>query len=78
MKSIKVLGMGCAKCKSTVQIIEETAKAEGVPISLEKIEDLPQIMAYDVMSTPAVVVDEVVVHKGSIPAADQVREWLRA
>lgn len=78
MKSIKVLGMGCAKCKSTVQIIEETAKAEGVPVSLEKIEDLPQIMAYDVMSTPAVVVDEVVVHKGSIPAADQVREWLRA
>ncbi|MAR00623.1 MAG: thioredoxin family protein [Oceanospirillaceae bacterium] len=78
MKSIKVLGMGCAKCKSTVQIIEETAKAEGVPISLEKIEDLPQIMAYDVMSTPAVVVDEVVVHKGSIPGADQVREWLRA
>ena len=78
MKSIKVLGMGCAKCKSTVQIIEETAKAEGVPINLEKIEDLPQIMAYDVMSTPAVVVDEVVVHKGSIPAADQVREWLRA
>ena len=78
MKSIKVLGMGCAKCKSTVQIIEETAKAEGVPINLEKIEDLPQIMAYDVMSTPAVVVDEVVVHKGSIPAVDQVREWLRA
>lgn len=78
MKTIKVLGTGCAKCKSTMKLIEENAKAIGVEIELEKIEDLPQIMAYGVMSTPAVVLDETVVHKGSIPSKDQVVKWLEA
>ena len=40
MKDIKVLGTGCAKCKSTVAIIEQVASAKGVPVKLEKIEDI--------------------------------------
>lgn len=76
MKTIKVLGTGCAKCKSTVQLIEETARDQGVAVAVEKIEDLAQIMAYGVMSTPAVVVDETVVHKGGLPTREQVSQWL--
>ena len=45
MKDIKVLGTGCANCRSTVDLIETVAKARGVPITLEKIEDLPAIVA---------------------------------
>ncbi|WP_223272701.1 thioredoxin family protein [Pseudomonas sp. MIL9] len=52
MKDIKVLGTGCAKCKSTVAIIEQVASAKGVRVKLEKIEDMQQIVGYGVMSPP--------------------------
>ena len=78
MKDIKVLGTGCAKCKSTVAIIEQVASAKGIPIKLEKIEDMQQIVSYGVMSTPSVVIDGKVVHSGGIPTRDKVEEWLSA
>ena len=77
MKNIKVLGTGCAKCKSTVGLINDVASQANTEIVLEKVEDLPQIMAYGVMSTPAVVVNDVVVHKGGIPSREQIESWIR-
>ncbi|MDB1107957.1 thioredoxin family protein [Pseudomonas extremaustralis] len=78
MKDIKVLGSGCAKCKSTVALIEQVASAKGIPITLEKIEDMQQIVSYGVMSTPSVVIDGKVVHSGGIPLRDKVEQWLSA
>ncbi len=75
MKNIKVLGTGCANCKTTVKLIEDVAKANNVAISLEKIEDIQQIMTFNVMSTPAVVVDEKVVHAGGIPSREKIESW---
>lgn len=75
---IKVLGTGCSKCKSTVALIEEVAKQKGVAISLEKVEDIQRIVGYGVMSTPAVVVNDKVVHAGGIPAKANVESWLSA
>ena len=77
MKNIKVLGTGCAKCKNTFELIKQVAQQESVQINIEKVEDLPQIMAYGVMSTPAVVVDEQVVHKGSVPSKEQIEKWIK-
>lgn len=77
MKNIKVLGTGCAKCKSTIALITQVADQTGIQIQLEKIEDAAQIMAYGVMSTPAIVVDEIVVHKGGIPAREQIETWIK-
>lgn len=74
---IKVLGTGCANCKNTVQLIESVANALGVSIQLEKVESLPEIMRYGVMSTPGVVIDGKVVHTGSVPTRAQVESWLR-
>ena len=76
MKNIKVLGTGCANCKTTQKLIEEAAKAKGVTIELEKIEDLQSIMSYGVMSTPGVVVDGKVVHAGGVPSRDKIADWL--
>lgn len=76
MKQIKVLGTGCANCQNTVKLIQEVAQARGVAIQLEKIEDLPSIIGYGVMSTPGVVVDGVVVHAGGVPSYDKVASWL--
>jgi small redox-active disulfide protein 2 len=75
MKYIKVLGTGCANCKATVRLVEEIAKAKGVEITLEKVEDIQKIMAYNIMSTPGVVIDGQVVHAGGIPAKSKVESW---
>lgn len=76
MKNIKVLGTGCASCKTTLKLIEEAAKEKDVTIELEKIEDLQSIMSYGVMSTPGVVVDGQVVHAGGVPSRDKIAGWL--
>lgn len=75
MKDIKVLGTGCANCKTTVKLVEEVAAAKGANISLEKVEDIQKIMSYNIMSTPAVVIDGQVVHAGGIPAKSKVESW---
>jgi small redox-active disulfide protein 2 len=76
MKNIKVLGTGCANCKNTLKLIEEMARAKGAEIQLEKVEDLPTIMGYGVMSTPGVVVDGKLVHAGGVPSRDKIAGWL--
>jgi small redox-active disulfide protein 2 len=76
MKNIKVLGTGCANCKTTLKLIEDAAQAKGVAVELEKVEDLQAIMAWGVMSTPGVVVDGKVVHAGGVPSRDKIAGWL--
>jgi len=76
MKHIKVLGSGCANCKKTMQLLEDVAQSKGVDVEIEKVEELQDIVAFGVMSTPAVVIDGKVVHTGSIPSRSQVEEWL--
>lgn len=76
MKDIKVLGTGCANCKATLKLIEETAKARGVQIRLEKVEDMAAIVGYGVLSTPGVVVDGKVVHSGGLPSREKILTWL--
>ena len=73
---VKVLGTGCAKCKSTVALIEDVASTKGVTLSLEKVEDIQAIVGYGVMSTPAVVIDGKVIHAGGVPSRDKVEQWL--
>lgn len=75
---IKVLGTGCANCKNTIALIDQVAKARGVAVSLEKIEELRDIMGYGVMSTPGVVINGKVVHAGGVPSRDKVESWLGA
>lgn len=73
---IKVLGTGCANCKTTFKLIEEVAKEKGIVVEMAKVEDLPSIMGYGILSTPGVVVDGRVVHAGGIPTKAAVESWL--
>ncbi|WP_210732083.1 thioredoxin family protein [Hydrogenophaga sp. PAMC20947] len=75
---IKVLGTGCTNCKNTIALIDQVAKAKGVTVKLEKVEELRDIMGYGVMSTPGVVIDGKVVHAGGVPSRDKVESWLGA
>ena len=76
MLNIKVLGTGCANCKTTLKLIEDAARAKGAAVQLEKVEDIKDIMSYGVMSTPGVVIDGKVVHAGGIPGRDKIEQWL--
>ena len=76
--NIKILGTGCANCKNTIALIDQVAQAKGISVTLEKVEDLRQIMGYGVMSTPGVVIDGKVVHAGGVPSRDNIEKWLSA
>ncbi|NHQ60733.1 thioredoxin family protein [Chlorobium sp. BLA1] len=76
MKKVKILGSGCASCNQLVDAVKAVIAAEGIDASVEKVEDIQQIMAYNVISTPALVVDEVVVCKGRIPSREEIKEML--
>ena len=76
MKDVKILGTGCPKCKQTTAIVEETVNRLGIEAKVEKVEDILEIMKYNVMTTPAVVVDGNVVFKGRVPTATEVEGML--
>ncbi|WP_127471015.1 thioredoxin family protein [Thiomicrorhabdus aquaedulcis] len=73
---IKVLGTGCANCTNTAKLIQSIADELNVAISIEKIEDIAQIASYGVMSTPAVVINDQVVHSGGVPSKSIITGWL--
>ncbi len=76
MKTIKVLGSGCRNCQTTAKLIAEVAQAKGIDIVLEKVEAMPEIIRYGVMSTPGVVIDGQVVHAGGVPDRKKIEGWL--
>lgn len=76
MKVVKVLGTGCRNCQTTQALIEEVAKAQGVEIQLEKVDQIADIMRWGILATPGVVIDGQVVHSGGVPSRKQVAGWL--
>ncbi len=77
MKRVEVFGMGCANCTATEEMIKDRAAELGVEIEITHIYDLAKIAARGIMSTPAVVVDGTLVHKGSVPTNNDITEWLQ-
>ncbi|MBO5156886.1 MAG: TM0996/MTH895 family glutaredoxin-like protein [Prevotella sp.] len=76
VKEIKVLGPGCAKCKSTYHVIEKVITENNLDVKLTKIEDITEIMSYNIMATPAVMADGAVKIKGHIPSESEVKQLL--
>lgn len=73
---VKVLGPGCAKCKTTFQVIEKVIKENNLDVKLTKVDDIMEMMSYNIMSTPAVVVDGEVKMKGQVPSESDVKRLL--
>jgi small redox-active disulfide protein 2 len=78
MLSIKVLGPGCANCRKLEEIAREAVAALGVEAEISKVTDMQQIIAYDVLKTPGLVINEKLVSSGRIPTPQTVAEWIRA
>lgn len=77
MKEIKILGSGCAKCTKAAELIQSIAADCGASVNVIKETNPEVIMSYGVMMTPAIVVDRVLVHSGSIPDKRQIIDWLK-
>lgn len=78
MKEIKILGTGCAKCTKTADVISAIANELNIDVNVIKETNPEVIMSYGVMSTPAVIIDEVNVHSGSIPHRQNIELWLKS
>jgi small redox-active disulfide protein 2 len=75
---IKVLGTGCPNCKRLDKLTRQAVAELGVDATVVKVEDLDQILAYDILSTPALVIDENVVVSGRVPRKNEIAAWLQA
>ena len=74
---IKILGGGCAKCERLEKLAREAADEAGVEAAFAKVKDLNAIMAYDIVSTPALVINEEVKSSGRVPRKEEIAEWVR-
>lgn len=78
MKTIQVLGPGCAKCAELAHLAEVAAKELGIEHRIEKIADLAAIARMGVFVTPGLAVDGKVLVKGKLPSLDEVKRLLAA
>jgi len=76
-KIVKILGTGCSKCKQTMAIVTDVVNENNIDARIEKVEDIMDIMKYNVMSTPSVVIDERVIIKGRVPSKSELIEILK-
>lgn len=75
-KVIKILGTGCPKCKTTTDIVTEVVNELALNAEIIKVDDIMQIMEYNVMTTPAVVINDEVKIKGRVPSKKEIMELL--
>ena len=75
---IKILGSGCAKCQRLEQLTREAAAELGIDAQFDHVRELDKIMAYPIMTTPALVINEAVKVSGRMPSKDEISGWLKA
>jgi small redox-active disulfide protein 2 len=75
---IKILGMGCPKCNRLEELAREVASDLGVEATFTKVKDMDAIMAYEVLTTPALVINEEVKSAGRVPRKEKIAEWIGA
>jgi small redox-active disulfide protein 2 len=73
---IKILGSGCAKCQRLEQLTREVAADLGIDAQFDHVREMDKIMAYPIMTTPALVIDEEVKVAGRMPSKDEIKGWL--
>ncbi|MHB1036554.1 MAG: thioredoxin family protein [Pirellulales bacterium] len=75
---IQVLGTGCAKCKTLYEVVKKAVEETGVETLVEKVEDIQQIMAYNIIMTPGLVIDGYVKVAGRVPSVEEIKKLILA
>ena len=76
MKSLKILGTGCPKCKKLTELTEQAARELGIEYEIEKVTDINDIMGYGIMMTPGLVVDGEVKVVGKVASVEEIKKML--
>ncbi|HHY39935.1 MAG TPA: thioredoxin family protein [Syntrophaceticus sp.] len=74
---IKILGTGCAKCNKLEEMVRAAVVELGLDAEIIKITDLNEILEYDIMMTPGLVVDGEIICSGRLPKKDEILNWLQ-
>lgn len=74
--NIKILGSCCSNCKKLQETAIDAAKEMNADATFEKVDDIPEIMKYGVMGTPALVINEKVKVFGRVPSKDEVKKYI--
>ena len=77
MTNIKVLGPGCPKCKTTYNNVLEALKQINIEANVEKVEDIEEMMRYNVLTTPVLMIDEQIKIKGRVAQVNEIVELLK-
>ena len=77
MLSIKILGPGCANCRKLEEIVRQSVETLNVEAQIAKVTDMQQILAYDILKTPGLVINGKLVMSGRVPSPDTVAELIR-
>ena len=78
MLTVKILGSGCANCKKLEAVAREAGTSANLQAEFIKVTDMKAILAYDLLSTPGLVINEKLVSSGRIPTVAEVQKWLAA
>ena len=73
---IKILGSGCARCKTLEKLTREVVEQNGIDATITKVDDIMEIMKYGVMTTPDLVINGKVEIKGRVPSSDEIKQVL--
>lgn len=73
---VKILGMGCSTCKKLYSLTEQCITELNIDCTVQKVENIKEIMAYGVMRTPALVVDNKVKCFGIIPSKEEIKKYI--
>lgn len=76
MLNIKILGSGCANCKKLEAVARQATQNQNIQAEFEKITDMGKMMTYDILATPALVINEKVVSSGKIPTVADIQGWI--
>ena len=74
---VQILGSGCAKCKTLEERVRQLVAKHQLPVEVEKVTDLQEMVKYGIMMTPGLVVDGVLKSVGSIPKETNLLEWMK-
>jgi small redox-active disulfide protein 2 len=78
MKTVKILGSGCANCRKLEAVARGAATSAGIEADFVKVTDVNEMLTYNLMSTPGLVIDDRLVSSGRIPSRAEVQQWLQA
>ena len=76
MLTVKILGSGCANCRKLEAVAREAAASAGLQADFVKVTDMGQILQYDLLSTPGLVINDKLVSSGRIPTVADVQGWM--